>query len=169
MFESALGALRLLHSLAGMDLRRRYRASLCRVSAQQPLCSWTISPCACALGIAFNSTTVLSTCLKSSCLKRGLLRAGTLRLEVRRIRLGASRDRSRGVVRLDFMAPHLHLVVDVRVTSARTNTNAPRIGARLPFLPLTLAPCALTVMSVCNILFFDLRLFRFGVLGGSAT
>jgi hypothetical protein len=30
------------------------------------------------------------------------------------------------------MAPHRHLVVDVTVTSARTNTNAPRIGARLP-------------------------------------
>jgi hypothetical protein len=32
-----------------------------------------------------------------------------------------------------FMAPHRHLVVEVTVTSARTNTNAPRIvGARLP-------------------------------------
>jgi hypothetical protein len=30
------------------------------------------------------------------------------------------------------MAPHRHLVVDVTVTSARTNTNIPRIGARLP-------------------------------------
>jgi hypothetical protein len=30
------------------------------------------------------------------------------------------------------MAPHRHLVVDVTVTSARTNTNVPRIGARLP-------------------------------------
>jgi hypothetical protein len=34
MFESALGAMRLPHSLAGMDLRRRYRASLGQVSAQ---------------------------------------------------------------------------------------------------------------------------------------
>jgi hypothetical protein len=32
------------------------------------------------------------------------------------------------------MAPHRHLVVDVTVTSARTNTNVPRIGARLPLL-----------------------------------
>jgi hypothetical protein len=31
------------------------------------------------------------------------------------------------------MAPHRRLVVDVTVTSARTNTNVPRIGARLPF------------------------------------
>jgi hypothetical protein len=30
------------------------------------------------------------------------------------------------------MASHRHFVVDVTVTSARTNTNAPRIGARLP-------------------------------------
>jgi hypothetical protein len=32
------------------------------------------------------------------------------------------------------MAPHRHLVVDVTVTSARTNTNVPRIGAGLPVL-----------------------------------
>jgi hypothetical protein len=30
------------------------------------------------------------------------------------------------------MAPHRHFVVDVTVTSVRTNTNVPRIGARLP-------------------------------------
>jgi hypothetical protein len=30
------------------------------------------------------------------------------------------------------MAPHRHLVVDVTVKSARTNTNIPRIGARPP-------------------------------------
>jgi hypothetical protein len=55
-----------------------------------------------------------------------------LRLKVRRIRSGASRDRPRDVVWLDFRAPHRHLVVDVTVTSARTNTNVPHIGARLP-------------------------------------
>jgi hypothetical protein len=32
------------------------------------------------------------------------------------------------------MAPHRHLEVDVTVTSARTNTNVPRKGARLPLL-----------------------------------
>jgi hypothetical protein len=32
------------------------------------------------------------------------------------------------------MAPQRHLVVDVMVTSARTNTNVPRIGAHLPLL-----------------------------------
>jgi hypothetical protein len=36
------------------------------------------------------------------------------------------------------MAPHRHLVVDVTVTSARTNTNVPCIGARVP-LPCSLA------------------------------
>jgi hypothetical protein len=36
------------------------------------------------------------------------------------------------------MAPHRHLSVDVSVTSARTNTDVPRIGARLP-LPDSLA------------------------------
>jgi hypothetical protein len=77
MPESALGAMRLLQRLAGMDLRRRYRAPLCRVSAQQLLCSWTISPGDRALGISSNSTTGLSTCLKISRLKQGLLIAGT--------------------------------------------------------------------------------------------
>jgi hypothetical protein len=39
---------------------------------------------------------------------------------------------------LDFPAPHRHHVVDVTATSARKNTNAPRIGARLS-LPGSLA------------------------------
>jgi hypothetical protein len=30
------------------------------------------------------------------------------------------------------MAPHRRLVVDVTITSTRTNTSVPRIGARLP-------------------------------------
>jgi hypothetical protein len=34
------------------------------------------------------------------------------------------------VVWLDLMAPHRHLVVDVTVTSACTDTNVPQIGAR---------------------------------------
>jgi hypothetical protein len=42
------------------------------------------------------------------------------------------------VVWFNFMTPLRHLVVDVTVTSARTNTNIPRIGARLP-LPGSLA------------------------------
>jgi hypothetical protein len=42
------------------------------------------------------------------------------------------------VVWLDFIAPHRHVVVDVMVSSARTNTNVFRIGARLP-LPGSLA------------------------------
>jgi hypothetical protein len=55
-----------------------------------------------------------------------------LRLEVRRIRSGAFRDRHGDVVWLDITAPHRHLVVDVTVTSARTNTNVPHISAPLP-------------------------------------
>jgi hypothetical protein len=38
--------------------------------------------------------------------------------------------------------------------------------ASLAWVLLTLVPCALTVMSVCNILFVNLLLFRFGVFGG---
>jgi hypothetical protein len=38
--------------------------------------------------------------------------------------------------------------------------------ASLAWVPLTLVPCALTIMSVCSILFVDLLMFRFGVFGG---
>jgi hypothetical protein len=77
--------------------------------------------------------------LEEFMLEAGATKGRDLRLEVRRIRSGAySRERPWDVVWLDFMAPHLHLVVDVTDTSARTNTNVPRIGARLP-LPNNLA------------------------------
>jgi hypothetical protein len=79
--------------------------------------------------------------LEEFMLEAGATKVRDLRLEVRRIRSGASRDRHGDVVWLDFMAPHRHLVVDVTVTSARTNTNVPRIGARLP-LPGGLALAA---------------------------
>jgi hypothetical protein len=68
----------------------------------------------------------------------GATKSRDLRLEVRRVQSGASRDRPGDVVWLDFMAPHRHLVVDVTVTSARTNTGVPRIGAHIP-LPGSLA------------------------------
>jgi hypothetical protein len=55
-----------------------------------------------------------------------------LRLEVCRIRSRASPHRHGDMVWFDFVAPHRHLVVYMTVTSARTNTNVPRIGARLP-------------------------------------
>jgi hypothetical protein len=71
-------------------------------------------------------------------LEAGATKGRDLRLEVRRIRSGASQDRPWDVVCLEFMAPHRHLVVDVTVTSALTNTNVPRICARLP-LPGNLA------------------------------
>jgi hypothetical protein len=77
MFEYALGAMRLPQSLVGLDLRRRYWASLCGVSAPQLLRLWTTSIGARALGTPFNSTVGLSTGLKSLCLKRGLLRGET--------------------------------------------------------------------------------------------
>jgi hypothetical protein len=38
--------------------------------------------------------------------------------------------------------------------------------ASLAWVPLTLVPCALTVISVCIISFVDPLLFRFGVYGG---
>jgi hypothetical protein len=38
--------------------------------------------------------------------------------------------------------------------------------ASLAWVPLTLVPCVMTVMSVCNILFAGLLLFRFGVSWG---
>jgi hypothetical protein len=167
-------------------------------------------------------------------LEAGATKERDLRLEVRRIRSGASRDRPGDVVCLDFMAPCCHLVDDVTVKSARTNTNVPRICVRLllhgslalgahhgnldadlrrsallgtpsvqsahyyyPFaiadggrlapmaaelvdrltilvevrrflawVLLTLAPCAMTIMSVCSISYVELLTFLFGLLGG---
>jgi hypothetical protein len=76
--------------------------------------------------------------LEEIMLEAGAAKGRDLRLEVRRIRSGASQYRHGNVVWLEFLAPHRHLIVDVTVTSARTNTNVPRIGARLP-LPGSLA------------------------------
>jgi hypothetical protein len=75
---------------------------------------------------------------KEFILEAGATKRRDLRLEVRRIRSRASRDRHTNLVWLDFKAPHRHLVdvchlVDVTVTSARTNTNVPHIGVRPPF------------------------------------
>jgi hypothetical protein len=73
---NALGVVRLPLSLVVLDLRRLYRAPLCRVSASHLLCLWTTAPSARALSLSFSSTIGFSTCLKSSSLKRGLLRGG---------------------------------------------------------------------------------------------
>jgi hypothetical protein len=70
--------------------------------------------------------------LEEFMLEAGDTKGRDLRLEVRRNRSGASRDRPWDVFWLYFMVPHRHLVVDVTVTSASTNTNVPHIGARLP-------------------------------------
>jgi hypothetical protein len=64
-------------------------------------------------------------------LEAGATKGRDLRLEIRRIRSGASRDRPWDVVWLDVLGSLRHPVVDVTVTSARTNTNIPRIVARL--------------------------------------
>jgi hypothetical protein len=69
--------------------------------------------------------------LEEIMLEAGATMGRDSRLEVRRIRSRASRDRPRDVVWLDFRAPPRHLAIDVTVTSARTNTNVPHIGARL--------------------------------------
>jgi hypothetical protein len=53
------------------------------------------------------------------------------------------------------MAPHRHLVVDATVTSALTNTNVPRIGARLPL------PGSLALGAQHGKLDADLRTFAF--------
>jgi hypothetical protein len=55
------------------------------------------------------------------------------------------------MVWLDFRAPHRHLFVDVTVTSARTNTNIPHIGARLPL------PGSLALRAKHDKLYADLR------------
>jgi hypothetical protein len=49
------------------------------------------------------------------------------------------------------MASHRHFVVDGPVTSARTNTNVPRIDARLPL------PCILALGAQLGKLDADLR------------
>jgi hypothetical protein len=53
-------------------------------------------------------------------------------LEVRRIRSEASRYRRGDVVWLDFAASYKHVVVHVTVTSARTDSIVPAVGAPLP-------------------------------------
>jgi hypothetical protein len=70
-------------------------------------------------------------------LEAGATKARDLRLDVCRIRSGASRDRLGDVVWLDFMAPHRH-IVDVTVTSSRTNTRVLEIGTR-PMLQSSIA------------------------------
>jgi hypothetical protein len=54
-----------------------------------------------------------------------------LRLEVPLTRFGASRNRHGDVACLIFAALHKHLVVDVTVTSARTNSSVPVVWAPL--------------------------------------
>jgi hypothetical protein len=63
--------------------------------------------------------------LEEFMLEAGATNGRNLRPEVRRIRSGASRYRYGDAVWLDFMAPQRHLIVNVTVTSARTNTNIP--------------------------------------------
>jgi hypothetical protein len=134
MFRSALGAMmRLPLSLVGPDLRRRYRAPLCRLSAPHSITSMLmdyIPRCPCSWYVTQLHDRIIHV-LEEFMLATGAIKGRDLRLEVRRIRSEASRDHLEDVVWFG-LAPHLHLVIDVTVTSARTNTSVPRIGARLP-------------------------------------
>jgi hypothetical protein len=76
--------------------------------------------------------------LEDLMLEAGATKGRNLLLKVRLFRSGASRDRIGDVVLLDFMAQHRYLVVDVTVTSPRTNINVLCICARLQ-LPGSLA------------------------------
>jgi hypothetical protein len=71
--------------------------------------------------------------LEEFALEAGATKGRDLRFGVRRIRSGAYRGRLGGEVWLDFKAPQRQFVVDVpTATSARTNTNVPHVGSRLP-------------------------------------
>jgi hypothetical protein len=152
MLGSAHGAMRLPPSLVGPDHCRRHRAPLCRVSALELLRLWTTSPGARALGTSLSSTIGLPMCLKSSYLKRGLLKGGTCGW--------GSAVFGRELLEIDMgmwfsytlLWPHRHLVVHATVTSARTNTNVPHVGARLPL------PGSLALGALCGF-YADLRIF----------
>jgi hypothetical protein len=63
--------------------------------------------------------------LEEFMLEAGAIKGRDLWLEVLRIQSGASRDRLGDAVRFDFKASQRHIVVDVTVTIARTNTYVP--------------------------------------------
>jgi hypothetical protein len=62
----------------------------------------------------------------------GAVKGKDLRLEDRPIWSRAPLDHTWDVVWLDFAAPHKHMVVDVSVISARTNSNIMAVGDPLP-------------------------------------
>jgi hypothetical protein len=138
MFESALGAIRPPPSLVGFGFsstvsgtsRSGERSTIAMLMDHIPRCpcSWYV------IQLHDRIVHVLEEFMPEA----GATKGRNLRLDVRCIRSGASRDRHGDVVWLDFIAPHRHLVVDVTVTSARMNTNVPRIGAHLP-IPGSLA------------------------------
>jgi hypothetical protein len=80
----------------------------------------------------------------------GTIKGRDLRLEIRRIRSRASQDRHRGVVWLDFAAPHKYLDVDVTVTSDVTTSCVPAVRALLPL------PCNKTMGAQQAKLYVDL-------------
>jgi hypothetical protein len=122
MLESALGAMRLLQSLAGLDLRRRCPAPLSGERSTTAMLMDHIPRCPCSWYVIQLHDRFVHV-LEEFMLEAGATKWRDLRLEVRRIWSGASRDRHGDVVWLDFMAPHRNRVVDVTVTSALTNTN----------------------------------------------
>jgi hypothetical protein len=68
----------------------------------------------------------IANIFKETTAEVGAIAWRNLRLEVCRIRSRASRGRHR------YVAPHKHLVVDVTVTSAPTNSNVPVVGVSIP-------------------------------------
>jgi hypothetical protein len=60
------------------------------------------------------------------------IKGKNMELEVRRIRFGASRDRTTDVAWLDVAAPHKHMIVDITVHSARTKSSIPTVDAPFP-------------------------------------
>jgi hypothetical protein len=85
--------MRLPHSLVGLDLRRRYWAPLCRVSAPKMLCLRITPPVpVLAHGTPFSTTIGFANdVLEEFMLKAGATKGRDLRLQVRRNWSGASR------------------------------------------------------------------------------
>jgi hypothetical protein len=128
MFGSAYRAIRLLHSLVGFDIRRRYWVPICRVCARHTTAMLMdhIPPVPVLFVyyvIQLHDRVVLV--LEEFVIEAGATSGRGLRLEVRRIRSGAARDRLGDVAWLDVMAPQSPSSCCHTVTSARTNTRVP--------------------------------------------
>jgi hypothetical protein len=118
--------MRLLHGLVSLDLCRWFRvplsvsderSTIAMLMDHTPMCpcSWYI------IQLHDRVVHVLGEFMREA---GASYQGRDLRLKVHRIRSGASRDRHGDVVRVDFIAPHRHLLVHVTVTtSARTHAH----------------------------------------------